>query len=194
MNWLAHLYLVGSDDEERIGSVIADWVKGEARLGLSEGIRRGMAHHQQVDIFTDAHPIHQRSQARIQPPFRRYAAILVDVFYDHFLARDWAVCATSQTGPLSDFTRSVYASFAAHWDALDERVAQGLQRMTADDWLGSYATPEGIDVILKRMTRRLSRPNLLGEALPELLAHYDDLRGDFHEFFPALSERMATRN
>ncbi|HQV70698.1 MAG TPA: ACP phosphodiesterase [Thermoflexales bacterium] len=190
MNWLAHLYLVGADDEERIGSVIADWVKGEARLALSAGIRRGIAHHQQVDVFTDAHPIHQRSQARIQPPFRRYAAVLADVFYDHFLARDWEII-TSQTGRLHDFTRSVYASFAAHWDALDPRVAQGLRRMAADDWLGSYATLEGIDAILKRMTRRLSRPNLLGEALPQLVAHYDGLREDFYEFFPHLKSELG---
>lgn len=166
--------------------MIADWVKGEARLGMSEGIRRGIEHHRQVDLFTDAHPIHQTSQARIQPPFRRYAAVLVDVFYDHFLARDWEKFSRGQTAELTGFTRSIYASFAAHWNTLDARVAQGLQRMASDDWLGSYATLEGIDAILKRMTRRLSRPNLLGEALPALVQNYDGLREDFHAFFPQL--------
>ena len=190
MNWLAHLYLVGNDAEERIGSVIADWVKGEARQTLSAGIRRVIAHHQQVDVFTDAHPIHQRSQARIQPPFRRFAAVLVDVFYDHFLARDWGRYASDKDSPLSIFTRSVYGSFATHWHALDPRVMRGLQRMASDDWLGSYATLEGIDAILKRMTRRLSRPNILGEALPALLENYDGLREDFGEFFPQLAQEI----
>lgn len=187
MNWLAHLYLSTDDAEYRVGNVIADWVKGEARAGLSPGIQRGLACHRVIDLYTDAHPVVKRSVARVRAPFKRYAAVLVDVFYDHILARDWQHVAGA---PLAAFTASVYASFAAVWDGLDPRVRSGLQRMAADDWLGSYASLDGIDAILRRMARRLSRPNLLGEALPELATHVDGLSEDFHAFFPQLEAHV----
>lgn len=187
MNWLAHLFLSPDDAEYRVGNVIADWVKGEARSGLSPGIQRGLACHRVIDLFTDAHPVVRRSVARVRPPFKRYAAVLTDVFYDHILARDWAQYADM---PLREFTASVYASFATVWDDLDGRVKAGLQRMASDDWLGSYAHMDGIDAILRRMSRRLSRPNLLGEALPELAAHVDALTVDFHEYFPQLAAHV----
>jgi acyl carrier protein phosphodiesterase len=138
MNWLAHLYLSEDDIEYRIGNVIADWVKGEARLQFVDGIQRGLECHKAIDLFTDAHPIVARSKARIQPPFGRF----------------------------------------------------GFDRMAQDDWLGSYERVAGIDVILKRMSRRLSRPNRMGDAISELVAHYSDLREDFHSFFPQLQAHV----
>ncbi|BCX03346.1 MAG: ACP phosphodiesterase [Candidatus Roseilinea sp.] len=183
MNWLAHLFLSDDDVEHRIGNVIADWVKGEARAQFSPGIQRGFASHRLIDVYTDVHPIVARSKARIEAPFKRYAAVLVDVFYDHFLAVDWdRYCAT----PLREWTAGVYAQFAAYWHRLPDQARMGLQRMAHDDWLGSYVTLDGIEAILRRMSRRLSRPNLLGEAAWQLSAHYADLRADFHAFFPEL--------
>lgn len=187
MNWLAHLLLAEDDVEHRIGSVVADWVKGEARSQFSAGIQRGFAGHRLIDLYTDAHPIVAQSKARIEPPFTRYAAVLVDVFYDHFLAVDWdRYCDT----PFRAWTTRIYAQFAEHWDNLPSMVCLGLKRMAEDDWLGSYATREGIEAILKRMSRRLSRPNLLGEAAPQLTAHYDGLREDFHAYFPQLQAHV----
>lgn len=188
MNWLAHIYLAADDAEDRIGGVVADWVKGEARLELSPGIQRGIARHREIDLFTDAHPLTAASRARIQPPFGRYSAVLIDVFYDHFLARDWSRYSAT---PLADFTAEVYAQFLGYPGPLDARIRSGLARMAADDWLGSYAEVEGIAAILGRMSRRLSRPNRLGDAAPELVAHYDALRGDFHAFFPHLQAHVA---
>ncbi len=183
MNWLAHLFLSEDDVEYRIGNVIADWVKGEARAQFSAGIQRGFAGHRTIDLYTDAHPTVAQSKARIQAPFRRYAAVLVDVFYDHFLATDWTCYCNI---PLQVWVAGVYAQFASYWDALPEQIRMGLQRMVHEDWLGSYTTLAGIEAILKRMSRRLSRPNLLGEAAPQLSAHYVELRADFHAFFPEL--------
>ncbi len=183
MNWLAHLFLSDDDVEHRIGNVIADWVKGEARAQFSPGIQRGFASHRLIDLYTDAHLVVARSQARIESPFRRYAAVLIDVFYDHFLAVDWErYCKT----PLREWTAAVYAQFAAHWHRLPDPARIGLQRMAQDDWLGSYATCDGIEATLRRMSRRLSRPSRLGEAAPQLTAHYAALRADFHDFFPEL--------
>lgn len=187
MNWLAHLYLSPDDAEYRIGNVIADWVKGEARLQLSAGVQRGIACHTAIDVYTDAHPITRQSMARIEAPYKRYAAVLIDVFYDHVLALDWArYCDV----PLHEWTQGVYAQFRQHAAGLHPQVQMGLARMAQDDWLGSYATVEGIDAILKRMSHRLSRPNLLGDASPQLTAHLAGLREDFHAFFPQLQAHV----
>ncbi|MCL6509064.1 MAG: acyl carrier protein phosphodiesterase [Anaerolineae bacterium] len=189
MNWLAHLFLSDDDVEHRIGNVIADWVKGEARAQFSPGIRRGFSSHRLIDLYTDAHPAVARSKARIEPPFKRYAAVLVDVFYDHFLAVEWERYCNV---PLRAWITNIYAEFAAYWDKLPEQVRLGLQRMATDDWLGAYTSLEGIEAILKRMSRRLSRPNLLGEATPQLSTHYAGLRDDFHTFFPQLQAHVRS--
>ncbi len=187
MNWLAHLFLSADDVEHRIGNLIADWVKGVGRAQFSAGVQRGFANHRQIDLYTDAHPIVMRSRVRIEAPFRRYAAVLVDVFYDHFLAVDWArYCPV----PFDCWKANLYAQFAAHWRVLPDPVRAGLQRMVAEDWLGAYASLEGIALTLARMSRRLSRPNLLGAAAPQLCAHYADLRSDFHAFFPQLRDHI----
>jgi acyl carrier protein phosphodiesterase len=188
MNWLAHIFLSDDDVEYRLGNVIADWVKGEARLRFPAGIQRGFACHREIDLYTDRHPVFERSRRRIQPPFGRYAAVLIDVFYDHFLARDWdAYCPV----PLRAWTAEVYRQFESYPGPLDEGIRQGLHYMAADDWLGSYASERGIAVILGRMSRRLSRPNRLGDAASELSANYDGLRADFHDFFPQLQAHIA---
>ena len=187
MNWLAHIFLSPNDAEYRIGNVIADWVKGEARLQLSAGIRRGIECHKIIDLYTDAHALTRLSMARIEPPFKRYSSVLVDVFYDHVLALDWAQYCDV---PLSQWTPAVYDQFNARSTDLDPRVRMGLLRMAEDDWLGSYATVDGIDAILKRTSHRLSRPNLLGEAAPQLTAHLAGLRDDFHAFFPQLQAHV----
>ncbi|GIV83116.1 MAG: ACP phosphodiesterase [Candidatus Roseilinea sp.] len=189
MNWLAHLFLSDDDIEHRIGNVIADWVKGEARAQFSPGIQRGFASHRLIDLYTDKHPVVARSKARIEPPFRRYAAVLVDVFYDHFLAMDWSHHCTT---PLTQWIAEVYAQFTDYAHRLPAPVRIGLQRMVQDDWLGAYATPTGIASILQRMSHRLSRPNRLGEAGMQLLDHYAELHSDFRTFFPELCAHMRS--
>lgn len=187
LNWLAHLFLSEPDPAYRIGNVIADWVKGEARAALREDLQRGVACHRVIDLFTDAHPLVKQSQARIRPPFVRFAAVLVDVFYDHFLAAEWGrYCAV----PLREWTSSVYAQFSQFDGDLHPAVREGLARMAQEDWLCSYASTAGVSLILERMARRLSRPTPLAAGISELEAHYEGLRDDFHQFFPQLQRHV----
>ncbi len=187
MNWLAHIFLSDDDAEYRIGNVVADWVKGDARRALNAGIQRGIACHLQIDLFTDSNEIVRHSQSLIQPPYRRFAAVLVDVFYDHFLATDWPrYCDTR----LSDWIQRVYEQFRTYDGDMEPQLRSGLYRMGTSDWLSSYLTIEGIDMILKNMSRRLSRPTVMGDAATELRAHYDALREDFHIFFPQLQAHI----
>jgi acyl carrier protein phosphodiesterase len=193
MNWLAHLYLSPPHVEVRLGSVIADWVKGGDRAHFDHNFQIGFVLHQKVDLFTDQHDVVKRSQARIRPPFMRFAGVLVDVFYDHFLARDWAKHTTNEqttSTTLHQFTQTLYAQFAQYPHPLNERIRTALNYMASDDWLGSYAHINGIEEILKRMSRRLfsrtNRANLLGAAIGELTHNYAALDDDFCDFWPQL--------
>ena len=187
MNWLAHVLLSEPNIEARLGQVLADWVKGDARAQFSPGIRLGIACHVSIDHFTDSHPIVARSLARIQSPFMRYSGVLVDVFYDHFLTCHWERFHTST---LRAFVDEVYAGFTSHLPQLSPRARSGFEHMISQDWLGSYGTIQGVEVLLRRISGRLSRANMLGDGAIELLAHYSDLEDDFLEYFPHLQAHV----
>jgi len=111
MNWLANLYLSEPETEFRLGNLLADQVRGADRKRMSIDFQRGMTCHQAIDAFAESHPVVKRSRQRIGPEQRRFSGILVDVFYDHFLARNWTEHSTI---PLSQFTHNAYADFAPH--------------------------------------------------------------------------------
>lgn len=183
MNFLAHLYLAPDDDEALLGSLMGDFVKGPLRGQHAPGIEHGMALHRRIDTFTDAHAIVRRSRARIAPPRRRYAGIIVDMFFDHCLARDWARYAAL---PLGQFTQRVYRLLEANDPILPERLQVMAQVMRREDWLSSYRELHGVALALERMGRRLTRGNGLLGAGDDLLANYAGLGEDFDAFFPQL--------
>src|SRR5688572_8345575 len=89
MNWLAHLLLAEPTPQFRLGAILPDLVSMQVLAGLPPDFQRGIRQHRQVDAYTDSHAIFRRSVQRLDPPFRRFGGILVDIFYDHFIARDW---------------------------------------------------------------------------------------------------------
>ena len=181
MNFLAHLVLAGSSPAWRVGCLLPDLVRGPLGRDLDPAVARGVERHRRVDRRTDSHPATARSVARLQPSHGRLSGILVDVFFDHFLASDWpAYC--SQT--LDGFTRAVYDDLRTHATTLAPPGVEPIfQRMARQDWLGSYATLDGIELTLWRMsqhmTRRLDRDVRLDPAVADLAAEYDAFRHDF---------------
>lgn len=190
MNWLAHLRLAPNEPEVRIGALCGDFATAEEFSALPPRVQWGVAHHRAIDRYTDTHPVVARSKARIASARRRFAGVLVDVFYDHFLARHWHLHGDGSA--LRDFT-------AAHYRLLDTEAAWlpaalrlAVPHMRQHDWLASYATIEGIDDVLRRMDRRLRRPGPLADAAGELRGSYEALGADFAEFFPAVCAFAAT--
>lgn len=187
MNWLAHLYLSQDDTEFRLGNLIADLVKGPDRRTLTPGVLRGVQHHQAIDAFTDAHPVTAQSRARVAPDFGRFAGILVDIYYDHVLARDWA---DYHPEPLTEFTARAYAEFRAYPGPLPPATREVLTRLMDEDWLSSYASPAGIESAVRRVSARLEartgKAFALERALPGMVAADDALTADFRAFFPEL--------
>lgn len=183
MNYLGHLYLADGTPESLLGNLLGDFLKGVSLEQFPDPVRRGIQQHLRVDAFTDSHPLFRRSRARVQPPHRRYAGVLVDVFYDHFLARHWHEYSPV---PLPTFAGEFYTVLEAHQALLPEPLRRMAPRMAAEDWLCSYARLDGIDRTLRRLSRRLSRENGLGEAIVELEREYAALETDFRGFFPDL--------
>lgn len=183
MNYLAHLYLADDDAESLIGSLMGDFVKGRVDERLPVGIRHGVMLHRHVDTFTDAHPVVRRSKARIGPEFRRYAGILVDMFYDHFLARRWSDYASQ---PLEHFSRHVYRVLADGQHTFPSSMQRSMAYLIDNDLLMSYREVGGIAHALAGIEGRLKRPSGLRNAAGELHANYRELLHDFTEFFPEL--------
>jgi acyl carrier protein phosphodiesterase len=144
---------------------------------------RGIALHRRIDTFTDAHEVVHRSKARVSADRRRFAGIMVDMFYDHFLARDWGRYSAE---PLAAFTRRAYALLERNHGLLPERLQRMAPYMIRGDWLGSYARVEAIGDSLDGMGRRMKRENRLAGSVEELETNYGDFARDFGEFFPEL--------
>jgi len=168
---------------------MGDFLKGVDASRYPSGIQRGIQLHRRIDSFTDAHPVFGRSRRRLPPPYRRYAGVLVDVFYDHFLARDW--CRYSPREDLDLFISRTYRTLSNSPVEPPPRLQRALPRMIREDWLGSYATEAGIDLTLKRISRRVSRANPLPDGVSQLKIHYEGLAADFAEFYPAIIRHVA---
>lgn len=184
MNWLAHLRLAPEDPMLVIGNLCGDFVAGVDLTRLPPELRRGILQHRAIDRFVDAHAVMLRSRQRLGPGLRRFAGVLVDVFYDHFLARDWDAFGDGR--PLPAFAAATYALLDEHAAVLPDRLRDALPAMRAQDWLASYARLDGIDRALARMAARLRRPSPLGNGGAALRAAYAGLGSDFAELWPEL--------
>ncbi len=184
MNYLAHLLLAEATPEAWVGNLLGDFVKGAVGdLGdrYPVAIRQGILLHRQIDAFTDAHPVVQTSKARIAPERRRFAGVLVDMFYDHFLARHWQDYASIA---LPEFAEQVYHALQTHEVILPERLQRVLPDIIRQNWLTSYQDIDGIAYALQRMSRRIHRTNPLALGIVDLQTHYDGLEADFRAFWP----------
>lgn len=183
MNWLAHLYLSEPNPAFRIGNLLPDMVPASALSGLSSEYLRGVRQHRRIDAFTDRHPVVRRSISRVTSDFRRYGGILIDIFYDHFLAREWDGYSRV---PLQAFAAEIYDSFDQYRAEIPLEALVHLKHMRENNWLCAYREIDGILAALDRLGLRLRRPVPLGNAISVLRENYDALYADFLAFFPEL--------
>jgi acyl carrier protein phosphodiesterase len=183
MNWLAHLFLSEPSPAFRIGNLLPDLARPSELSGLSSEFVRGIHQHRRIDAFTDSHPIVRRSIARVGPEFRRFGGIFVDIFYDHFLSREWATLSRIS---LVGFTSEIYASFESHRREIPAEAYGALERMKSQNWLCSYGDLHGVATTLGRIGLRLRRPVSLAEGAAILEADYAGFHADFSEFLPEL--------
>jgi len=184
MNYLAHLHLGGPRPADMLGSLYGDFVKGPLQGRWPTGIEAGIRLHRQIDAYTDSHPLVLQAKARFPAQRRRYAGILLDLFFDHCLAANWQDYSSE---PLDHFTRRAYRVLENEPE-LPGKLAMIAPRMAAQDWLGSYREFAVLEQVLAGMSRRLSRPEGLAGGLAELEQLYEPLLEDFRIFYPQLQD------
>jgi acyl carrier protein phosphodiesterase len=185
MNYLAHAWLARQSDEAILGALLGDFVFGRIALSDWPGAVGGeIVVHRRIDRYTDAHPDVVAARALFPDGLRRYAGIVLDVHFDHLLARDWR---RWDGGSLDAFTARVYGVLREHRDGLPARLHALAPRMAAHDWLGSYRQRDSVDRAVHGIATRLSRHGgRLVECLPWLRAHEHEIDEAFERFFPAL--------
>ncbi len=183
MNHLAHALLAGDDDAIRLGGMLGDFVHGRPDPTLPAGVIAGIVLHRSIDSFTDAHPEVLAAKALLQPPYRRYAGILVDIWFDYCVARDFARWSEI---PLERFSDDVRALMHRHEELLPPRLQRFLQYMDINDLPAGYGDPELIEQALVGIGQRLSRANPLASAMAPLRALEVPLQQHFEVFFPQL--------
>jgi acyl carrier protein phosphodiesterase len=182
MNFLAHSLLAGERESDRIGGVIGDFVKGYLPAGLSPEIASGVALHRAIDSYADRHPAFIASRARISPLRRRLGGVLVDLFYDHLLAREWPGYGPA---PLETYAARLYESLHAYAGFLPEAARGVVERMRRNDWLDSYRDAHAVGLAIDRMAaHRLRQPNALAGGIEEFLVDAEGFAADFRAFLP----------
>lgn len=188
MNYLAHLFLSGRTAEALIGGLLGDFVKGSIGNDYDARVRMGISLHRKIDRYTDDHEVVVASRRLVSNERRRFAGIMVDVFYDHFLARHWSRYAAV---PLDEFTREVYAILLQYHHNFPRRLQDIVPRMVQDDWLGSYRELWRVGAALDGISRRLRRSSTLAGGLEELETNYVCFEEHFLAFFPQLMQHVG---
>ena len=186
MNYLAHLYLAEDSDESLLGNLLGDFVKGRLEDQYSSEIIKGIKTHRKVDAYTDSNQNFLACKKLLRPDRRRFAGIIVDMSFDHYLAKNWADYSDIQ---LSEFTNKVYGLLLNREPTLPEKLRKRLPFMVKDDWLGSYKNLDTIGHALNAISKRLSRfekAKHIKDGLDDIKANYNEFEENFREFFPDL--------
>jgi acyl carrier protein phosphodiesterase len=183
MNFLAHIYLSGDNKNIIIGNFIADGIRGKDYKKYSKDIQTGILLHREIDTFTDAHKTVRQSTKRLHKNYSHYSGVIVDILYDHFLAKNWS---TYNTEPLATYVDEFYDTLEDNFDVLPTRIQRMMPYMIANNWLVSYASIDGIAKVLVGMNRRTQNKSQMNLAIRELEEFYDEFENEFTSFFDEL--------
>lgn len=183
MNFLAHIYLSKEDEGITIGNFIADGIKGKKYLKYPPKIQQGILLHRAIDSYTDAHPIVRQSTARLHENYGHYSGVIVDILYDHFLAKNWK---KYHKRPLETYVDDFYEMLRTNFEMLPSNIQRMMPHMMTDNWLLSYATIPGISNILAQMNIRTKGISKMNLAVIELEEFYPDFEKEFTDFFTDL--------
>jgi acyl carrier protein phosphodiesterase len=190
MNFLAHIYLSGDNDLMKIGNFMADGIRGKNFDTFPMAIQKGIILHRAIDTFTDAHPVFRQSTKRLHANYHHYSGIIVDIFYDHFLAKNWENYSNES---LENYTERFYQSLRDNHDFLTEKTQKMIPYLIDQNWLLSYQTIEGIEDVLIRMDNRMKRDSNMRFSVAELRTFYVEFENEFTTFFDEIKTHSNQR-
>lgn len=190
MNFLAHTYLSGNSEEIRIGNFIGDFVKGSDYNKYSLKIKKGIIYHREIDDFTDRHKIVKKSKQRLQSEYHKYLGIVIDIFYDHFLAKNWDIYSKT---PLNEFSSQFYCQLTNNYSILPLKVKQILPSLIKNDWFNIYKNVEGVERALNGMSIRTSLPHKTQFAIKIINKNYDLFEKEFYLFINEIIEHFEKK-
>jgi len=183
VNYLAHIYLSFDDPQLSLGNFIADRVRGRDYLNYPKRVQQGILLHRAIDAFTDSHTIPRASSKRLHSRYHHYSRVIVDIYYDHFLARLW----DNYSGiPLEDYTQDFYALLQDNLNWLPKSIEHMSSYMIRDNWLLNYREFKGLEQVFQGMNRRTSMKSGMDTAVEELELYYSDFEAEFKPFFEDL--------
>ncbi len=183
MNFLAHLYLSGDDEDLILGNFIADMVKGKQIERFSPGIVKGIKMHRRIDKYTDDHPVVSQSKKRLRSKYRHYSAVIVDLYYDHFLAKHWTDYSKT---PIESFLSNAFNVLTKHYLLLPVRAQRILPFMINTNWLVNYGDLERLQKNFENLAQRTPYESKMEFAVKDLIANYGEFLKEFRDFFPQL--------
>lgn len=187
MNYLAHAYLSFNDPQILFGNIIGDYIKGDLKhSAYNLQITKGLSLHRKIDSYSDQHPLSSASRNLIQT-HRRFARIILDVFNDHFLAKNW-IDYTNQ--PLADFAQKTYQVLKQNQHLLPEDSLWLIEKMIKEDWLTGYSKIENIKKALQRISYRFYNKYALADAIQDLNQYYESLESNFKIMFNDLINHL----
>ncbi|MDE3740568.1 acyl carrier protein phosphodiesterase [Maribacter polysaccharolyticus] len=183
MNFLAHIYLSFGDQEITIGNFIADSIRGNKIDHLPKRIQKGIRLHREIDTYTDTHTIPKISSKRLHKNYSHYSRVIVDIYYDHFLAKNWNDYSDI---PLNIFVDDFYKLLENNYIILPDGVQYMMPYMIKDNWLLNYAKMDGIQKALTGLNRRTNNRSKMNFAIVDLEEHYSEFESEFTAFFDEL--------
>ena len=192
MNYLAHLLLAEDSDASRIGNLLGDFATGTIESFAEQyppEILRGIRMHRAVDRFTDSHKVFKEARNLLAPGRRRFAGIIIDIIFDHYLCRHWQDYSNQ---PLEQFIEEVYRALDTHPEWWAGRLSRVYPMMKHENWLMTYSSLEGISLTLKRVSTRSPRVTKIAGGADDLRENYNSFESHFHAFMPDLLDFADT--
>ncbi|MEL6866935.1 MAG: ACP phosphodiesterase [Bacteroidota bacterium] len=181
MNFLAHLFLSCKNEGLLIGNMIADFIRNKEVEQYSEDIQKGIFLHRQIDSYTDNHPLVRQGTRRLIPRHRKYAPVVIDIFYDYLLANNWERYSDVS---LQEFADATYATLNKHIDLMPPRLRKRLPVMIEGNWLVAYGGRSGLQFTFEKMEQRTRFPSQFSTAMNDLMADLSLYEEEFNQFFP----------
>jgi len=187
MNFLAHLYLSGREEDVIVGNFVADAVKGNLTGRFPEGMERGIRLHREIDHYTDQHPVFKESRKRLSPKYRMYSGVIVDIYYDHFLAKYWNEYSDED---LKQLVARTYFLLIRRFNLLPPRSKRLLPFMITQNWLVGYRELHILQKVFNGMSRRTNHTSGMENAIQDLQSDYDLYENEFRMFFPEIIQHI----